>query len=341
VEQQVHERVAQGAFDFSVFVGDRFLKREPEDEIKVKADRALAGFLQLRPNAPHYHLIGNHDWTKNNRDWHTSESLKGISNLVMLDKPLTIDMSVQGKDYLIHALPADVPFDAAQYAADGLAFNLFLFHGIVKGSLMSESSSRVFDDGISLAEIDLPGWDMVLGGDIHVPQTIPFVNCEGGYTGSVLQRTRADADQRRGWLEVTATKESTGWSVEKVFVPTRNFFHREVWHVDSATTYESISVNEDFVSDNAVEIKLVGARQDVDRVADDGRWVNYKNIMCARSIEVIREYQVEQSEAVVDMSVSSSALDDLTLYLGSGFANIGTLSQDKIFAVVKKMQGVL
>lgn len=340
IERAVHQRVIDGKFNFSVFCGDRFFKREPEDEVKVKADRALAEMLRERPQIEHYHLVGNHDWTKNSREWHTSESLKGLNNLRVLDEAMSLD--AVGNGYMIHALPADVPFDMANYEPNKhvRSFNLFLFHGIVKGSFMEDDSDRTFNDGIEASQIDRPEWDFVCAGDLHVPQQLPFQNSQGGYIGSVLQRTRADADRPRGWLEVTATanENGDGWNVETEFVPTRNFFHRVAFEVGPDTKYEGLDVDEAVVQDVAVEVRLVGKRADVDRIADDGRWKNYTNLLMARSIEIIRDYQVEQNEAVVDMSASQSVLDDLQLYLDSGFADIGNLEKSKLFEMLQRMQ---
>ena len=153
-----------------------------------------------------------------------------------------------------------------------------------------------------------------------------------------IQRDRSDADQPRGWLEVTATKGENGWETEVEFVPTRNFFHRETWEVDEKSTFESIRVNETYLKDQAVEIKLVGTRANVDRVADDPRWSNYVELEGARSIEVIRDYVVEQDEAVVDLSKSTGVLDDLNLYLESDFVNLGNMSADKICDMVTKLK---
>lgn len=338
IERAIHQRVIDAGFHFSVFCGDRFLKREPEDEIKVKADRVLAEMLKARPDIPHYHLVGNHDWTKNSREWHTSESLKDLGNLIVLDEATSID--AVGHGYMIHALPADVPFDMVNYGPNNRPqlFNLFLFHGIVKGSFMEDDGDRTFNDGIDAREIDRLEWDLVCAGDLHVPQQLNFQNTRGGYAGSVLQRTRADADRRRGWLEVSATRKGDTWDVQTDFVPTRNFFHRETIEVGPTTQYGTLNIDEDAMRDVAVEVRLVGKRADVDRVADDERWKNYTDLLLARSIEVIRDYQVEQSEVVVDMSASQSVLDDLELYLGSGFANIGNISKDKIFEMLKQMQ---
>ena len=338
IERQVHQRVIDGDFNFSVCVGDRFLKREPEDEVKVKADRALREFLKARPLKPHFHLIGNHDWTKNNREWHTSQSLKGLSNLIVIDEATTIQAGTVS--CMIHALPADAAFDMENYKPKPNFFNLFLFHGIIQGSLMADNSDNTFNSGIELSQLDRAEWDLVLGGDIHVPQKIPFVNTQGGYTGSVLQRTRADADKQRGWLEIQVSREDDGdgWNVVTQFVPTRNFFHKEIWSVESKSQYGEVEVDERFVNDQAVEITLIGKRKDVDRIADDPRWENYIDLLGARSIEKIRDYQAEAGEAVVDMSSSSGVLDDLKLYLDSGFGDPGALSSDALFEMVTRMQ---
>jgi len=340
IERQFHQRAADAQWDFTIFTGDRYLKREPENMVTVLSDRALREFLAIRPNITHYHLVGNHCWTKNNREWHTSESLKdGLSNLCIMDVPGT-HTGLADSPFAIHALPADVPFDMNNYRYDpeSRIFDLFLFHGIVKGSLMSDNSDRVFDDGIDISDLDKSEWQFVLGGDIHVPQTIPFTNTRGGYTGSVLQRDRSDSDKPRGWLEIEATFNGTSWEVSTEFVPTRNFFHKEVFMVGPETQYSNLDLNEDYVFDQAVEIKLVGAREDVDRVASDDKWGNYEMFLNARSIDIIKEYTVEQMSAVVDLSQSKGASDDLEMYLGSGFSNTGELSQDKIFEMIERLR---
>jgi DNA repair exonuclease SbcCD nuclease subunit len=336
IEKQFHARAAAQRWDFTVFVGDRYLKREPEDEVKVRADRCLAECLAMRPNMPHYHLVGNHDWTKNNRAWHTSESLRGFKNLIVIDAPYSDPDMLE--PWAVHALPADVPFEKERYRVFPDKFNLFLFHGIVKGSLMSDSSDRVFDEGIDISVLDSSDWQFVIGGDIHVPQIIPFNYTKGGYTGAILQRDRSDADKPRGWLEVKAEKSISHWVVQTEFTPTRNFFHKESHNVGPTTRYDDLDIQESYIYDQAVDIKLIGSREDVDRVASDPKWGNLETFMGARSLNVIREYKVAQLESVVDFSQSRDVQDDLETYLKSGFSVTGDLSQDKIFEMVEKLR---
>lgn len=340
IEAAVHRRVVTGKFDFSLFLGDRFLKREPEDEVKVKVDMALAQALQDRGEngAPHFSLIGNHDWTKNSREWHTSMSAHIAHRMVILmDRPGTW----AGPGYLIHALPSGTTYNRERWTPDPTKLNLFAFHDIVKGSFMSDDGDQTFEEGLPVSVIDQPDWDFVMGGDLHVPQQLPLQNTRGGYIGSVLQRTRADADKRRGWLEVTATRESDTdrWNIETVFVSTRAFFHREVIEVRPGMTYHDIKIDEQVVNDVALEVRLRGKREDVDRVADEPRWQNYVDILGARGIEIVRDYQLEQGAAVVDMSTSSGVGDDLKLYLESGFVKLGGMQPNRIFETVRRLQG--
>ena len=93
IETAICNRAVELECDFVLFCGDRFLKREPEDEIKTKADRviydAYRAFKDNGKFTPHYNLIGNHDWTKKSLSWHTSNSLVWNESMIIMDKPMT------------------------------------------------------------------------------------------------------------------------------------------------------------------------------------------------------------------------------------------------------------
>lgn len=349
IEQQVHRRAIDGNFDFTVFCGDRFLKREPHDEVKVQADRALTAALSVphpeQPQGwrPHYHLIGNHDWVDNSRKWHTSESLKDVFNMILLDIPgPTLSAYLP---LTVHALPSGFEFNPDHFKPNlGLdskfknvkRFDLFLFHDMVKGSTSNDEGTHTFSSGIDLHDIDLPGFDLVLAGDVHVPQKFNFKNTKGGYVGAVLQRTRADANKFRGWMEVTATWTGTEWVTQTEMVGTRNFFSRYDIQVDKDSTFENLGIDDVWIPDQAVEVKLTGAKEDVDRVADDPRWSNYPDLLNSRAIDVLRDYKSEKDHKVVDMSASHSVVDDFYLYLESGFSEVGTLDKDMLTQLLEE-----
>lgn len=344
VESQVFERARTGNFDFVLFAGDRFLKREPKDEVKVRADmnllRNLEACVQNNSAFAYFHLTGNHDRVDNALKWHTSESLidpfsRMSGNLVVMD--LSKTYTVPGIPLAIHALPAGFTFDRAVYEfqySDRL--NIFCFHDIVQGSSSDDIGQHLFTAGISLEEIDLPEFNLIYAGDIHVPQKFNLTNAKGGYVGSVLQRTRADAGKPRGWFEIEASQVDGKWVTKTEFMPTRNFFTRIELEVNEKQSYHDLTglIDEAWVVDQAVELKLTGSKADVDRLADESKWKNYVTVFGARSFDVVRNYQAENRPIVVDMSQTKSFLEDFSLYLDSGFADIGTLSREKLVNIL-------
>lgn len=335
IESALHRRALEG-FDFTLFCGDRFLRREPEDEIKTIADRTLIGSVCSRQGCPHFHLIGNHDWVGNGMKWHTSESLRGMPNIQIMDEAKTYGFN----GVLIHALPAGFHFDFDKYQIDKEKLNLFVFHDMAIGA--KTEAGHVFTEGVSIGDIDLPEFSAVFAGDIHLPQKFNFSNTIGGYVGSVLQRTMADALSPRGWLEVTATRSFSGWDINLEFIPTRNLFSRYEFQVSENTRYEDCVIDETYLSDCMINIVLSGDKVEVDRVADDPRWANYRDYYNVRGIEISRNYVLAKSEKIVNLDKSNSLIDDAKIYLESGFSSTGNIDPNGILAVVEKLkQGVI
>lgn len=344
IEKSLFARAKSGGFDFVLFAGDRFLKREPKDEVKVKADSLLFRCLhECNPGFYYFHLLGNHDRVDNTLKWHTSESLKALVSgeiAAIMDVPCTVFHPIA--PVAIHALPAGFTFDAEKYDFSKPEYlNIFCFHDIVRGSTSDSDGSHIFDKGINLEEIDLPQFDLVYAGDIHVPQKLNLSHGRGGYVGSVLQRTRADAMKARGWLEVEAERQGEKWVTRTTFVPTRNFFTRVELQVNDDTTYHDLNcqIEETWIPDQTVEVRLCGTKANVDRLAEEPKWRNYVDILGARTIEITRAYNVEKSSAIVDMSGAKSPIEDLTRYLDSGFAEVGTLSREKLEEIIGGIHG--
>jgi len=335
IEAAVHKRAREGGFDFTLFLGDRFLKREPEDETKVKADRVMLNVCE-KGRMPHFHLTGNHDWTANNREWHTAQSLRYTQGFRLMDQPETFGVS---GDCAIHALPAGFEFDFSKYTIDRNLLNIFVFHDMLYGSKLDDDGKVSAQSGLSMPEMDKSEFDIVIAGDIHVPQRIPFKNTQGMYLGAVLQRTMADANKSRGWTEFEATKTEAGWVVDALFVPTRNFFTRIPFNVGDTTEFSDLKFDETFLNDCLVEIKLIGEKKNVDRVANDERWSNYERLFTPRGFGVVREYRIEQDEAVIELSQGHDLMEDLGLYLDSGFVDLGIIERDRIVEKVQELKG--
>jgi len=338
VETQVIHRAGERDCHFVLFCGDRYLKREPEDEVKTKADLVLYNSYQGLPKQiPHFHLVGNHDWTKKSLSWHTSESLWCLKDARLMATPGTYTDYLYTSPFLVHALPADHKFDFEKYQVEPNKFNIFTFHDTLRGTYLDDDSKILADFGVYRNELDRPEFDYVFAGDIHIPQRIPFSNTQGGYVGAVLQRTMADANKARGWVEAEAVRTDTGWDVRTEFVPTRNFFTKASFNVTDTSRYEDIRIDEQWLTDQYVEVELIGQKANVDRIANDPRWSNYETYYTVRHLEVSRTYKIEEGEVIVDMSGSSGLLDDLNAYLDSGFAELGILPREGVTQAVSEL----
>lgn len=345
VERQLFTRASEGGFDFVIFGGDRFLKREPKDEVKVLADQGLLdGLSKQKKGFAYFHLVGNHDRVDNTLGWHTARSLNNqLFSINMLHHVMDVPDSyfVQDLNVSVHALPAGFHFDRAKYNIHPETLNIFVFHDIVKGATSDFEGKHIFNEGLSISDFDLPEFDRVYAGDIHVPQKLNCKHTKGGYVGAVLQRTRADSNQARGWLEVDANFVEGAWKFKTIFAPTRNFFTRFVFDVGENTTYTELvtQIDDQWVTDQAVEVKLCGKRADVDRLADEPLWQNYTDVILARKFDILREYASEQQIGVVNLSTTKSPIEDLELYIDSGFADVGNLSIEKLYNIVRSKDG--
>lgn len=336
LETAIFKRAREWGADFTFFPGDRYLKREPHDEVKVRADRVIEENVHTG-NIPHYHLIGNHDWVDATMRWHTSESLKSYNNVVIMDEAKTYSF----KNIRIHALPADFKMDKSAYVIDPTCFNLFTFHDSLRGCFLDEGQTQSYDGGLDPALIDLPEFDLVLAGDIHIRQKFKLNNTQGGYLGSAIQRTKADANAERGWTEYTITRLSpeSPWKIEERFQPIRNFFTRVSFNVTADTAISDLIIPEEQVVDQLVEVRLYGDKSDVDRLADDDYWNKLSRQLNARRVDVLRGYSAQRYESVCELEKEGTVVDDIEKYLNSNFSSIGNLSKSSIIEKVVELRG--
>jgi DNA repair exonuclease SbcCD nuclease subunit len=338
-EKAIFERAVSGYFDFTLFAGDRFLKREPDDETKIRADSVIFDYVN-GGDIPHYHLIGNHDWVDNTRRWHTSESLKRFcKNIYVMDQSMTYF----GNKIAVHALPADFQFDFSNYEIDKNRLNIFVFHDSVKGCYLSEDRSIKYEGGVNLSTFDRSEFDLVVAGDIHIRQDFNFKHTIGGYLGSLVQRTRADSNAERGWTEVTAHRKqrSSKWEFDFKFVPTKNLFSKVFFVVDDNSKIEDFELDWCSFKDQFLEIRLVGNKKNVDRISNSDYWRDKKVEYSLRNLEVVRAYDSilnKENSIVVELSNSNNILEDLKLYVKSNFSSLGTVNYEKVYEIVKVLE---
>ena len=337
LEQQIFNRAMTGGFHFVLFCGDRFHHRNPEDEAKTKADFLLWNYVN-QPSFPEFFmLVGNHDYYDKSLNWHSLGSLSPFQQKIrVMDKAQTYQ-SINGLPVLIHALPADHEMDFTKYTPDQRYLNLFTFHDAINGAYTNDDRTLRLQTGLHLSDIDHSEFNYVFGGDIHVPQKLQLKNTRGGYIGSVIQDTKASANRGRGWIEATATFTDK-WNVELAFVQTKQIFKRIDFNVDANTQFDHLKIDENEIDGQAVEVRLIGKKEDVLRLKADERWSNYETWMNPRSLTISPIYKTEQHEVVVDMSESTDASKDLKFYLDSGFVTLNDQQKEAIMSVLEELK---
>lgn len=204
VERQFTNEAIARNVDVCFFAGDRFLSHTPEEWVRIAADLEQRHRNNL--GLVTFSLVGNHDWWgKSPVKGHSNQSAQDIwadvlDNLVICDKPQTYRHH-KCPDLYVHALPAEYEPDLSLYEF-GPGLNVLLFHAAIKGALLDDETDYRSPKGIPVEVIDDPRFALVLGGDFHIPQRLPFKNTQGGYVGSCIQQTRRDRGEARGFLYI-------------------------------------------------------------------------------------------------------------------------------------------
>lgn len=207
VESEFTNLIIDKKCDLWVFGGDRFLSRNPLDASRLYADSSLRS--RTNTGIPGVVLVGNHDrWTKSQYSNHNLYvvDLHNINGVTVLDKACThTEVLKDGTTITFHAVPAGHKVTESSLVPDPNAdFNIILFHDIIKGCKFT--NGIVAPEGVDAGLLDLPGFDIVLGGDNHQRQILDFKNTVGLYIGAPMQHNWGDAGSERGYLIVELEK---------------------------------------------------------------------------------------------------------------------------------------
>lgn len=210
--------------DAVLFLGDRFRARQPRDNIRALADRQLRALadIQARHGGQVVCLVGNHDRYSESVDSGNTYTTIDIfhdvlPNVTVVREPGTYPFSQGAVDWRFHALPTGYRYDATKYVPDPVLINVFAFHGLVQGAYYDPKGDVEIDKDavVSLADLDDRAWDLVLGGDVHIPQKFRLTKTVGGYVGATLRLTETDANDWRGFLDIDISKK-TGAVITRV-----------------------------------------------------------------------------------------------------------------------------
>lgn len=210
VERQFTNLCIERKVDFAIFAGDRFLSHTPDDVSRLHADREQR--YRNDSGIVTFSELGNHDWQgKTAHTGHSNRFAKELwpdihQNLVIMDTPGTYTHD-KVPDVRIHALPAGSEFTWDCYKIPGqhskTGWDILVFHDLLAGTIIDVQSQFKMNTGMNRDSLDHPEFDLVLGGDVHIPQKIEFKFTRGGYIGSCIQQSRRDRGDSRGFVFFT------------------------------------------------------------------------------------------------------------------------------------------
>jgi len=300
-----------------LFLGDRFRARQPKDHIRALADRQLrelAG-IQARHGGRVICLVGNHDRYSESVDSGNTYTTVGIfqdvlSNVSVVREPGTTEYQDGGAGWLLHALPTGYTYDATKllFRPDPSRINVFVFHGLVRGAYFdAKGSVEIEKDAIiSLADLDDSSWDVVLGGDVHIPQKFRLIRTVGGYVGATLRLTEADANDWRGFLDVDVEKGGT--TITKVeggapwFATVQIACNPDDWP-DPKPLVGAIAI-----------VTIAGTAAELRAIPDARIRQHFEG---ARMVRVHRRFAHEAPAFIPAITAASTPLDDAVAYIKS------------------------
>jgi DNA repair exonuclease SbcCD nuclease subunit len=223
VEKAITECAVKERVDLVLFGGDRFLSHTPPDYVRLVADRCQRDRNDL--GIVTFSLIGNHDWWgKSSVTGHSNRFVQSLwpdrhPNLVIMDAPTTYQHP-KLPQLLIHAVPASFHIADASFAIDPAKHNILVFHDLLMGAIIDVQTQYAAPRGIHIGALDRPEFDCVLGGDVHIPQKLPFAQTRGGYCGSPIQQSRRDRGGENGWLLIELESDFSKSAQERKFSST-------------------------------------------------------------------------------------------------------------------------
>jgi DNA repair exonuclease SbcCD nuclease subunit len=339
VEEDITDFCLAKKATFCLFNGDRYLSHTPSDEIRVPAEKA-----QRRRNDEGivtFSLLGNHDWKGKGTDSGHSNCLVQLvwpdlhPNLVIMDKPGSYrHAKVSG--VVIHAIPAGFRFQWEHFDKPNPSdYNILVFHDLLEGAQIDVVTGYRAPKGVTLAELDHAEFDCVLGGDVHIPQTLPFTSTWGGYCGSPIQQSRRDRGGKSGFLFVTLNDKES--EVEFINSNIPRFVDAE-W--DCTNGLPTVSEIEGLVQTkynlscegNIVDLVFEGPRNILDEATSSWR-ESIRSLLKARRVNPpLKKVKVMKPLELLPSKVSGTPTEEFESFLKSGRAPLQGLDLGRLLS---------
>jgi DNA repair exonuclease SbcCD nuclease subunit len=341
VERAITTYCMQAKIGWCVFCGDRYLSHEPQDYVRVVSDQEQK--YRNDHGIVTFSLVGNHDlYAKAPVSGHSNRHLQTVwgeflPNIVVMDELKTY-RHPSVPDVAVHAIPACFEWHDGMMAKFDFRpgeFNLLVFHDMLKGSVIDHTTEYRAPKGQRIELIDDARFQLVLGGDVHLPQRLAFQNTKGGYVGAAIQQSRRDRGNARGFLDVEDTATTFVESPSPRFVDATWDFDEAGAKLPTAQDIESrIDASYgDTAEGNIVDIVLMGSREQLESVLLDWHRKLQTELQARRVNAPMR--RAKTNLPVVHRAASTaqrSPLEDLQAFLGSGRAALDGNDPERLLA---------
>jgi DNA repair exonuclease SbcCD nuclease subunit len=338
VEEQACDLVAVRKPHLVLFCGDRFKPHRPSDAVKVPADASLSRLAKAceQVGAHLVLLVGNHDRdTLSVSAGHTLRVVQAFPELfpctTVIEEPATLQLSPRGVEVDVHGVPADRC--VADFTFRPEAFSMLLFHDLLEGSVLDTQGKIQVRSGLRLSDVDRREFHVVLGGDNHIPQVLDFKHTKGGFVGSALGFTKADANDWRGFLYVRLTRGDAGavsvdWERIDSVAPPIVAYETEVLDL------ERLLQTADPPKGAIVYVEVSGASEDLAKHsnAELAKLFN-RRFPRVRHVNIVRNERISMQTRIDGLEQSSDPIQDWGVYLLSGKVDLRGLDRDRMLAL--------
>lgn len=314
-----------------LFGGDAFQAHNPPSSLRNNVDKAImaqsASYEVIR-------LVGNHD-----REMKSMHSAHAGSHLGLLNTTQSVTVMDTARDYSFPELGLTITAVPAGHGIHtpgprAFVFHICVFHDILTGSVHDNGMKEA--KGVSPDVFDIPGFDLVLGGDNHVPQKIEFKNTRGWYIGAPCQHDWGDSDQDRGFIILTLESHADGVGIvdfNRVSSTSPKFIKKSMM-VTNLTDVENVYANDSSLKGNVVKIILQGDA----RILANAQKVQLleKTILArsgARQLKIITESTVTFKELIPAMKDSKTPEDDWKAYVAAGKLDMTGINPDTLIEI--------
>lgn len=304
--------------------GDRFASRNPLSSLRIQADLKIHEATIYFPEVA---VLGNHcREAKNPHSGHSMSHLKSMENSINLrvidEAGVYTHSEIPGVEF--HVIPAG-QIESYKYEDLGQEFKVLLFHDVVKGSTLSGGMPA--HQGIDPDVFDRPEYNVVIGGDNHIAQVLPFKNTLGFYIGAPCQHNWGDAGQERGFALVTL--ESGRAPIYEFIKSSAPMFITVTQDVSRLKLFDD-EIEDPQFKGNVVRIKLSGdtkALSKLDIPKLERRWLEYSG---AKSLRVITEPTIVFKALVPELAGTKTSAEDWATYIDSGHADVANTDPERV-----------